>query len=42
MIMIPEVSDKGKAVAIPITIDLIKDMTIDNSTSLLEGKEEAL
>jgi hypothetical protein len=41
-IMIPEVSDKGKAVALPSTIDLTKDITIDNSTFLLEGEEEAL
>jgi hypothetical protein len=30
-IIIPKVSDKDKAAALPITIDLIKDMTIDNS-----------
>jgi hypothetical protein len=40
--MIPEVLDKSKAAALPITIDLIKDMTMDNGTSLLEGEEEAL
>jgi hypothetical protein len=40
--MIPEVSDKSKTAALPITIDLIKDMTIDNGISLLERETEAL
>jgi hypothetical protein len=40
--MMPEVLGKGKAVALPITINLTKDMTIDNGISHLEGEEEAL
>jgi hypothetical protein len=38
--MMPDVLDKGKTVALPITIDLMKDMTIDNGTPLQKGRRK--